>query len=111
MEKRKIYISGPITIDPEHWREHFADAEEFLRNKYPEAEIVNPLVLENDPNYEEAQQYLEGEELYNWVMKRDIRLVTECTHIYALKGWERSRGARLEIFVGTSLGLDVLFEK
>ena len=106
----KIYISGPITIDPEHWREHFADAEEALRFKYPEAEIVNPLTLENDQDYIEAQELLEDEELYNWVMKRDIRYVTECTHIYALKGWESSKGARLEIFIGTSLGLKVLFE-
>ena len=107
----KIYISGPITIDPLHWREHFADAEEFLRQKYPEAEIINPLVLEDDPDYIRVQDDgLDGDELYNWVMKRDIRLVTECTHIFALKGWEASKGARLEIFVGTSLGLKVLFE-
>ena len=103
----KIYISGPITVDPEHWREHFADAEEALRFKYPEAEISGEA---DDPDYIEAQEYLEGEELYNWVMKRDIRYVTECTHIYALKGWEASKGARLEVFVGTSLGLKVLFE-
>lgn len=106
----KIYISGPITIDPEHWREHFADAEETLRQKYPTAEIINPLTLEDDPEYIEAQEHLEGEELYNWVMRRDISYVTECTHIYALKGWEASRGARLEVFVGTSLGLKVITE-
>lgn len=105
-----IYISGPITIDPENWRTHFADAEEFLRSKYPTAEIINPLELENDPNYIEAQEHLNGTDLYNWVMRRDIRLVTQCTHIYALKGWERSPGARLEINVGTTLGCDVLFE-
>lgn len=107
----KIYISGPITIDPENWRAHFADAEEFLRNKYPEAEIINPLTLENDPAYIEAQEHLEDKELYHWVMRRDICLVTTCTHIFALKGWERSPGARLEINVGTTLGCDVLFEQ
>lgn len=107
----KIYISGPITIDPDHWREHFADAEEYLHQKYPKAEIVNPLVLEDDPDYIRVQEEgLNGEDLYNWVMKRDIRFVTECTHIFVLKGWERSRGARLEVFVGTSLGLNILFE-
>lgn len=106
----KIYISGPITIDPEHWREHFADAEETLRQKYPEAEIVNPLTLEEDPAYIEAQEQLEGEELYNWVMRRDIKYVMDCTYIYALKGWEASRGARLEVFVGTSLGLKIITE-
>lgn len=106
----KIYISGSITNDPEHWREHFADAEEALRQKYPEAEIVNPLTLEDDPAYIEAQEQLEGEELYNWVMRRDIKYVMDCTHIYALKGWEASRGARLEMFVGTSLGLKVITE-
>lgn len=62
----KIYISRPITIDPEHWREHFADAEETLRRKYPDAEIINPLTLEDDPAYIEAQEHLEGEELYDY---------------------------------------------
>ena len=56
----KIYISGPITVDPEHWREHFADAEEALRFKYPEAEIINPMTLVDVPDYIEAQEYLEG---------------------------------------------------
>ena len=107
-----IYISGPITIDPDNWRTHFADAEEFLRNKYPNAKIINPLTLENDPDYIDVQeQGLDGQDLYHWVMRRDIRLVTTCSHIYALKGWERSPGARLEINVGTTLGCDVLFEQ
>lgn len=106
----KIYISGPITIDPTHWREHFADAEEYLHKQYPEATIINPLKLEDDPAYIEAQANLDGTDLYNWVMRRDIKLVCECSHIYALKGWERSPGARLEVNVGTTLGCNVLFE-
>ncbi len=106
----RIYISGPITIDPEHWREHFADAEEALRRKYPDAEIINPLTLEDDPDYIEAQEHLDGEELYNWVMKRDIRLLMDCSHIYLLKGWSKSNGAQLELSTATRVGIIPLVE-
>ena len=108
----KIYIAGPITIDPEHWQEHFADAEETLRKKFPTAEIVNPLTLENEPECVEIRQQLpEGsKELWNWMLKRDIRQLMTCTHIYLLRGWEQSTGARLELRTAVDVGIIPLIE-
>ena len=108
----KIYIAGPITIDPEHWQEHFADAEETLRKKFPTAEIVNPLTLENEPECVEIRQQLpEGsKELWNWMLKRDIRQLMTCTHIYMLRGWEQSTGARLELRTAVDVGIVPLME-
>lgn len=107
----KIYISGAITTNPENWKIHFADAEERLHWKYPNAEIINPLLMEDDPEYIEAQEYYSGDDLYNWVMRRDIRLITECSHIYLLNDWMKSNGARLECQVAAALGLDILYEE
>ena len=107
----KFYIAGPITIDPEHWRKHFADAEEALRKKFPTAEIVNPLTLENEPECIEAREQIgDGKELWNWMLKRDIRHLMTCTHIYLLRGWEQSTGARLELRTAVDVGIIPIFE-
>jgi hypothetical protein len=107
----KIYIAGPITIDPDHWREHFADAEEWIHKAYPNAEVVNPLTLENEPECIEAREHIgDGKELWNWMLKRDIRHLMTCTHILMLKGWEKSEGARLELRTAVDVGIIPLIE-
>ena len=30
--KKRVYLSGPITADKEHYKEHFAKIEEYLTN-------------------------------------------------------------------------------
>lgn len=44
-------------------------------------------------------------------MRRDISLLVQCDYIYMLKGWELSKGAKLELDVASSCGIKVLFEK
>lgn len=43
-------------------------------------------------------------------MRRDIGLLVRCDYIYMLKGWELSKGAKLELDVASSCGIKVLFE-
>lgn len=108
----KIYIAGPITIDPDNWENHFADAEEALRNKFPEAEIVSPLRIENEPECLEAREHFGSgsKELWNFYLKRDIRELMGCTHIYLLRGWDESPGARLELRTAVEVGIKPIFE-
>ena len=108
----KIYIAGPITIDPDHWKEHFADAEEYLHNKYPTAEIVNPLTLENEPECIEIRSQLEegSKELWEWMLRRDISKLMTCSHIYLLEGWWESKGARLEARTALDVGVIPIYE-
>lgn len=79
----RIYISGPITnvLD---YKEKFARAEKYLKEKYPATEIINPTVLSELPL------------TYDEYMDLDLRLLDMCGSIYMLNGWEMSKGACIE---------------
>ena len=93
----KIYISGPITnvID---YKEKFARAEQNLKAKYPDAEIINPTVLDKLPL------------TYDEYMELDLRLLGMCEGIYMLKGWEDSKGANREYGYALAKGKTFYFE-
>lgn len=93
----RIYISGPITnvLD---YKEKFARAEQNLKLKYPDAEIINPTVLDKLP--------LE----YDEYMKLDLMLLDMCDAIYMMNGWEMSKGACIEFSYATAKELIILSE-
>lgn len=101
----KIYLSGPITIDPNGYLEHFEKAQKQMEKLFPDAEIHNPSLPENNPVFEK-------EDPVNWikVMQLDIMKVFECDMIYMLSGWENSPGAKIEYIVAEKFGLDFMFE-
>lgn len=41
---------------------------------------------------------------------RDLSILGKCDAVYMLKGWSRSKGARLERDYALQLGLEVLYE-
>lgn len=82
----RIYISGPIT-GVENYMENFQRAEEFLRDRYPWAKVVNPAKL----NREMAKQFSHGE-----LMKMSLSELSLCDTIYMIEGWENSAGANME---------------
>ena len=43
-------------------------------------------------------------------MKRNCHAIADCDAIYMLKGWEHSRGARVEHSLASYLGLDILYQ-
>ena len=93
----RIYISGPITnvLD---YKEKFARAEQNLKAKYPDAEIINPTVLDKLPL------------TYDEYMELDLRLLGMCEGIYMLKGWEDSKGANREYGYALAKGKSFYFE-
>ena len=93
----RIYISGPITnvLD---YKEKFARAEQNLKAKYPDAEIINPTVLDKLPL------------TYDEYMELDLRLLGMCEGIYMLKGWEDSKGANREYGYALAKGKTFYFE-
>ncbi len=93
----RIYISGPITnvLD---YKEKFARAEKYLKEKYPATEIINPTVLSELPlSYDEY-------------MDLDLRLLDMCGSIYMLDGWEMSKGACIEYGYAMAKDLIILYQ-
>ena len=93
----RIYISGPITnvID---YKEKFARAEQNLKAKYPDAEIINPTVLDKLPL------------TYDEYMELDLRLLGMSERIYMMEGWEKSCGANREYGYALAKGYAIYFE-
>ncbi|MBQ1778283.1 MAG: DUF4406 domain-containing protein [Acidaminococcaceae bacterium] len=93
----RIYISGAITRDPDY-RAHFARAEEKLRRQ--RLHVFNPAKNEPDPD-KSWQDY----------MKYDIRQLLDCSAIYLLKGWRKSKGAKLEYKIAKALDMVIMHER
>ena len=93
----RIYISGPITNTPDYIS-NFSVAEQKLKSEYPNAEIINPTVLDKLP--------LE----YDEYMKLDLMLLDMCDAIYMMNGWEKSKGACIEFGYATAKELIILSE-
>lgn len=93
--KKKIYISGPISgHDIEERRAAFAAVERILREEG--LEVVNPLTWPF-PEGCTHEQY----------MRVDIALLIGCDYIYLMKGWYGSRRAVTEFLVACSAGIEV----
>lgn len=86
----RLYISGPMTGIPEWNFPAFNKAADQLRAAG--YDVVNPADGGSD-NSKSWEDYL----------REDLRLLLDCDGIALLPGWEKSRGARLEVHVATSL--------
>jgi hypothetical protein len=78
----KLYISGPITGNPNYMADFHKWADFLAANGH---DSFNPASL--------------GEGLPDWhsYLKRDIPYLVECDGLFAMPGWEGSKGAQLEI--------------
>ena len=95
---KKVYISGAIAHhDIDERRAAFAAAACGIRNAGYTP--VNP--FENG-----LQQSAD----WRKHMRVDIGLLLQCDRIYMLRGWELSKGAKLELDVASSCGIQVIFE-
>lgn len=94
----KIYISGAIAHhDIDERKAAFAAAARRLKSEGYTP--VNP--FENGlPDSEDWRRH----------MRVDIGMLLQCGRIYMLRGWELSKGAKLELDVASSCGIEVMFE-
>lgn len=96
--KKKVYISGAIAhYDLDERMAAFDHAARYLSIKGYEP--INP--FENG---------ISQEAHWKEHMRVDIGLLLTCEYIYMLRGWELSKGAKLELDVASSCGIRVLFE-
>ena len=97
-EKKRIYISGPISgHDIDERRKAFKEAAKLLESFGYEP--VNP--MENG---------LPAEATTHQHMKRDFELLLSCDTIYMMRRWLHSAGCKVEFDVATACGMKVIFE-
>ena len=106
-KKPTVYLSGPMTIDPDHFKEHFAKAEEELVKLGYNVTNTARVEYEIEPNKEEDMW---GPKVWTEYLKRDLELVPKHEYIALLNGWENSMGAYVELAAAERWGLKVMFE-
>ena len=96
---RKIYISGPISgHNPDIVKARFDKVKKiFEGGPY---EPVSP--LENG---------LPDTATYDEHMLRDLEMLSECDAVYMLKGWERSKGCKVEFAHAVANKITIIFEQ
>lgn len=101
---KRIYISGPMTGLDDHNFPEFDKAARAMREKGHD--VCNPA----DISREFMQKNPGANPSWEDCMRADIRELVGCTGIYMLMGWQRSRGARLELFIAEKLGMSIEFQ-
>ncbi|MEY5099624.1 MAG: hypothetical protein RJA36_2343 [Pseudomonadota bacterium] len=94
-EPKRVYISGPMTGITDLNFPAFNLAATMLRTKGIEA--VNPAEINPDSAMSWEQ-----------CMRADIKALCDCDTLAMLPGWERSRGAHLEVHLAHRLGMRVV---
>lgn len=93
-----IYISGAISgEDYEKRRNRFEEIENMLLSKG--YNTINPW-----------RNGVSVDAPHHVHMKADIKMLLECDFIYMMKGWQKSKGARLEHSVACACGLNLWYE-
>lgn len=105
----KIYISGGISKVPDYETVFYQAGKNLKYNGLKtrkghipskSIEIINPVKLPHDHDH-----------TYWSYMRECVRALTGCKIIYMLKGWWKSKGARIELIIALLLNISVEFEK
>lgn len=98
MNGKRIYISGAIAHhDIAERMRAFLRAAEYIKGQG--GTPVNPFDNGVPVNADWREH-----------MRADIHVLTDCDGILMLRGWEQSKGAKLEFDVATSCGLEVWYQ-
>jgi len=92
---KRVYVSGPMSGLPDHNFPAFNEQAAKLRAAG--YEVINPAEL--NPNTSMT---------WEECMRVDLRELCSCDAIALMPGWERSKGANLELHVAHRLGLEVM---
>ena len=116
MNEKGYYLAGPMSGIPRFNFPAFAKASELLRERG--FKIVSPAELDDAEDKEWAKLSLDGNPVDHprktWgdFLARDVKIVSDQVGgIIFLPQWEKSRGAKLEAFVGLLSGPDFEFHQ
>lgn len=104
----KLYIAGPMRGYPEFNFPAFDEAERRL--KLAGFSVVSPASMDREFGFDPAVDGLKEFESLGGLeaaLYRDFGAILECDGLALLRGWEKSEGARAEVFVAQTTGRDV----
>ncbi len=104
----RVYIAGPMRDYEEYNFPAFDAAARRMRKAG--WDVINPAEMDRVNGVHEFTDPLPVGFLRH-AMSRDLRAICECDAIYLLKGWELSRGVKVELTLAEFLGLTVLHEE
>lgn len=101
----KIYLSGAITGREAEAKKEFAEAEKRLKQAIKKSyakngtEVINPFKILKLNKKHKHEDYL----------KADIKVLVDCVALINIKnkGWEKSKGAKLERHIARALKIDI----
>ena len=96
-ETARVYISGPMTGLPNYNHDEFVRAEKFLRDTYAMENGFNPAKSFGGNKTLSRETY----------MRKDIEELLNTDVIVVLGGWEKSRGALVELIIARELCIPV----
>lgn len=111
-KQESVYVCGPMTNHPHFNFPAFHDAAEDLRRRG--YKVISPAELDSPEAKRAAEESLDGDpshyannESWGDLLARDVKLLADdgIETIACLPGWEKSRGGKLETFVGRLCGL------
>ena len=105
--KKLIYISGKITGD-DNYRTKFAMAENrLIRDGY---KVLNPVKVGD--RLDRVHQAL-GRAAPTWreYMRKCLVAIIDVDAVYMLRDWQESRGARLEHYIASEMGIQIVYEE
>lgn len=98
MDKRRVYISGPITNNPD-FKLKFGNAEKHLKKSFDS--VVNPA---------EVCSFLPMDLAHDEYMRVCFAMMDLCDCVYFLKEWKYSNGARQEMIYAKNRGMEIFYE-
>ena len=102
--KKVIYVSGKITGTSDYTDRFSAAEDRLIAEGY---EVLNPV-----RTGKWLERYLAPEKP-TWVqdMKAAVAAMMEADYIYMMRGWNQSKGARLEHFLARALNYNIIYEE
>lgn len=97
----KIYISGSISNNP-NYKDDFERAEDYLQKEYPDAEIINPALVNS---------FLPKSTTYEEYMSMSICMLNMADCVYFWENWQDSKGANREMGYALAKGKKLVFEE
>lgn len=114
MSKSSVYIAGPMTGYESLNYPAFNAAEKYLRSLGFD-EVGNPAAMSGDDKLHVVSPHADGSgsnrKAFKDLFRGDLLFLCDnATHIFMLKGWEKSHGARAEHAVAHALGLEIIYQ-